>query len=221
MIYLGSKELGILHVGDKEIQKVWLGDKLIWENIKVVDLGEGQTFNVSSYPNYSQLTEDNFFFLTSTSQAKLTGNVPSGIVYTSDGIEKSYNSSTGILTLRTKVESGNKYYGNVHAVLIPNPQKLIYLGNAQSFNLVGYKGYKNFTVSNFLIKNCGGGSIGGIRDPLGYTATADIVKTYDANNGILNCYLFGEFLSSKPHTETWSSSRRDNCEVYLLKKGVS
>lgn len=219
MIYLGENDLINLHIGSQEINRVLLGNKVIWENVKAIDLGTGTTFDLSSYPNYADLTEDNFFF-TTASQGKITGYDASGLVYTNIGFDKTYDSSTGTLTMRTKVWSANTAYGSVHAYYVPNPSRLIYLGNGRYFNLSSYTGYQNFTEDNFLIKNAYGGSVGGIRDPLGWSCTVDIVKSYDQSNGSLRCVFFGEYLSSKSHSETWSHATSNNCDVYLIKRGV-
>ena len=220
MIYLNAKELVNLHAEDKEIQRVLLGDKIVWENIQVIDLGVGQTFDLSSYPNYQSFTVDDFFF-TETTQARLTGSQATGNVYTYSGFSKSYNSSTGILTIRNYAQSGSSYaYGNVHAYLVLKWDRMIYLGEGKTFNVTAYDGWENFTADNFLIQSTYGGNIGGIRDPGGWSATSEIVKNYNQANGVFTCYFEGVYLSSKSHSETWSHARQDNTKVYLLKKGI-
>lgn len=173
MIYLDNKELDNLHVGSQEIQKAYVGDKLVWENNRIIVLGQGDEFDVASvYPNYADLTVDNFFFLTqdpttitgsASAYVDETGHLAYLTIWT--GIEKTYDASIGKLTLY----QSDTYYSkstiapttftkktaNMTAVLVTKPDKLIYLGLGMTFNIKNLfpNDYQNYTVDNFIARN--------------------------------------------------------------------
>ena len=48
MIYKNNQELQNLHIGENEIQRVLLGEHLIWENNKIIDLGWAKSWNIKN-----------------------------------------------------------------------------------------------------------------------------------------------------------------------------
>lgn len=174
---------------------------------KIIDLGEGQTFNIGQYyKRYSSLTADNFFALSAT---QATG---SDSVRMNPGddrewhgfkatLDKSYNASTGILTFRNTVmyATGNTSWAvrgtaNVHAVLVTELDKLVNLGNINgSYNVSSsYSNYADFTGDNFLIQKSGAPAFTNSYYAQSYqyddsgTGKSTISKTYNASTGVLN-----------------------------------
>ena len=93
-----NKDLQSCYNGDLEIQKITWGSSIVWENVKFVDLGVGQTFDIKNYTsNWRNLTADNFFLVGNSNQASISGSDSdsSYINYVSYGYTKSYNNSTG------------------------------------------------------------------------------------------------------------------------------
>jgi hypothetical protein len=78
---------------------------------KVIDLGTGTSFNVSSYSGYRNFTNDNFIVCAksgSYSQSQNMGNANSVANITPSAscgvsVTKSYDASTGVLTANEKV----------------------------------------------------------------------------------------------------------------------
>ena len=76
--------------------------------ITYIDLGTGQTFNVTSkYSDYKNLTVNNFMVY-NVGHAT-TGNATWHHIY---GWDRSYNSSTGVFTCRVKLAEWDDAYGN-------------------------------------------------------------------------------------------------------------
>ena len=86
-----------------------------WNPFKsVVDLGTGTSFNVTKYPGYTKFTVDNFI-VGAVSVYAVTGNV--GYVNFSSTVSKSYNQSTGILTISGTVATYNVGNQNSYATV--------------------------------------------------------------------------------------------------------
>lgn len=231
MIYDGNKEISAIYDGGKEVVSVFDGSKEVWSNNKIIDLGEGTTFNVANfYQKYRELTIDNFFFTSVSSLSKaLWYRLDDGErkdIGAITRVEKSYNSSTGVLTLRNylKVIDGVSY-NKVHAFLVVKPIKLSYLGEGTIFDVKGIKNYKKLTVNDFLIKEttqCGKYNTY-YANPDGYDVSASspitstIVKTYDSENGILTCYLQC-FISGGAYMNYISGTYKGNIKVYVNSK---
>lgn len=232
MIYLNNKELGNLHVGEKEIQRVLLGESLIWENNKVVVLGWGKSWNIRDlYPNlYNQLTADNFFFLSANT---VTGSDSVSVAYQGDtqyisirgGLSKSYNPSTGVLSMYLYNNSNSS---NVCAVMVSKPEKLIYMGLGTSFNVRSKfpNAYQSMTVDNFIVRtvshwNNTGSSNGLICNnsrsyPGNWSGTnrETFTKSYNPNTGVLTCYL--NDTGNCDNIESWN--RNSNVYVYAAER---
>ena len=233
MIYLNNKELDNLHIGEKEIQRVLLGESLIWENNKIVNLGFGKSWDIQNlFPNiYNELTADNFFFL---SFNNVTGSTSVNVAYTGDtkylridgGLSKAYDPSTGILNAYL-YNNSNK--SDVCAVLVTKPEKLVYLGLGTSFDVKTRfpDRYQSMTADNFVVQtirhwNGNGRSFGLIcnnsRSSVGSWSGYNVesfVKTYDASNGILTCYL--NDTGNCDNIDRWNG----NSSVYAYASGKS
>lgn len=231
MIYLNNKELGNLHIGEDEIQSVWIGDKVIWENNKIVDLGWGKSWNIKNlFPNlYNKLTVDNFFLLSANSVNGSDTVVGTGRLGLASGIEKSYNASTGVLSFYTSYNYG-QMTNTVKAVMVSKLDKIKYVGYGTSFNVKSLfpNDYMNMTANNFFVKTIRHwNSDTGL--PYGYdyhgsrsisgTWTADgnftFYKSYNASTGQLTVY-FNSSGSASGVSDTWN--RNSNCYVYGSKK---
>ena len=233
MIYLNGKELDNLHIGEKEIQRVLLGESLIWENNRIVNLGAGTTWNIRElYPRlYDKLTADNFFFLTfSDAYTSVSVTVQSGgseRLYIYGGVSKSYNPTTGILTFYPYLNSSG---ANLTAVMVTKPEKLVYLGLGTSFNVRTYfpNSYMNLTVDNFIVKGIshwnGGGSTGlvcnEVRNYAGRFDANDrlsFTKSYNPSTGVLTIYAndYGN-TDSNPY---WN--RNSSVYVYASEKSFA
>lgn len=246
MIYLNTKELENLYAVNQQIDRVMFGDKLVWENNRIIDLGTGTDFDVSDfYTKFNELTADNFFIV-SFSPATLSGNASAYVDETghlayvgiSTGLVKEYNAETGELsfyqyddfnsssTIAPTTTTRKK--ASVHAVIVTKPEKLIYLGLGTAFNIKGMfpDEYQKFTADNFIARNWkydNGGQQGyllhGARNEAGSwsgSATTKFAKTYDSNTGMLK---FG-------FTNTWSTdlgesgTNESKLYVYLTRKKV-
>lgn len=84
-----------------------------------IDLGENNTFDVSSYDGYQNFTVDNFYFESGNSVERSVGPSISGAgpVEMYGWIEKSYDSSTGTLAFYNR-GSGTSSKGNLHVWLL-------------------------------------------------------------------------------------------------------
>lgn len=246
MIYLNGKELENLHAEEKQIDRVMYGDKLVWENNKIIELGTASSFDIASiYPNYSELTADNFF-LVSSSPTSISGTSTATVhdsqyycyitIWT--GMYKSYNAQTGQLSWYqrntysdsyTAHSGGDTRYAtaNINAVLITKPEKLTYLGLGTTFNLKNMfpNEYQNFTVDNFVASNWyynNGGQQGYLTHSSAHyqgvwrgSATTSFIKTYDASTGILNFYYNGAYSG-----DMGSGNVASRLYVYLSKRAV-
>lgn len=208
MIYRNNQELQNLHVGDKEIQRVLLGESLVWENNKIVLLGTGTSWNIRTlFPTlYNRLTVDNFFLLsantvTGSDTVRVNYEGDTHYIYITGGLSKSYNPSNGQLSMYLY---NNDNTSSVRAVMVTKPEKLTYLGYGTTFNVKTRfpNTYQSMTANNFVIRtlnhwnSSGGRSYGLIcNNSRSYTGTwsgtntETLNKSYNASTGILTCYL--------------------------------
>ena len=164
-IRLGTTRIRDIFNGTLDILKVMYGTELVWEKLIVIDLGTAKFDNydiTSYYADWQSLTADNFYIANMNSASGSSKVVVSG--YTKylkihGELIKSYNATTGKLTCYNQcagvAQEGTNTTGtgNVHVVLVVNPDELISLGSGQSFNLTNESGYRNFTADDFIIKN--------------------------------------------------------------------
>ena len=215
MIYLDGKELIDHHIGDKETNRVLYGSKLVWDSNRLIDLGVGRTFDVASvYADYGNLTADNFFVIEQDPET-ISGTCY-GIVHDSNyytyltmtaNMVKTYDASTGQLqfylvdkfctTSTTSETTVVSKYADFHVVLATKPEKLVYLGNATTFNIKSMfpDEYQNLTADNFLASKWdffNGGMFGYLlHAPVHEAGTwsgsgqTTFIKEYNANTGIL------------------------------------
>lgn len=240
MIIKDNKELANKVINGKEVQNIKYidgsGDEHeIWTNSlgSLVDLGIGQSFNVSNLPNYQSLTADNFFVYYiegtnggggSTSQAMANDGTSKSNLY------KSYNQSTGVLTCYNEMKadwraSDQTKYSNKNTnvrvkVFIPNTKvegnskviKYIDLGVGQSFDVSEvFSGYRKLTTNDFYISTYEQISYHehtGTSGSVSVYLTLGLVKSYDANTGILTYYCNSSY-PNKPATS--------NVHAFLLK----
>lgn len=214
----GNNGIGEVRYGNNVIGEIYFGNNLVYSSNKVIDLGTNTTFNVSSvYPGYANLTADNFF-LSVTGTVSM--NESADKAFAADGFDKSYNASTGVLTMRTWVKSQNnvKTYGSVHAYLVTKPSKLISLGTKQSFDVTLKGNYRNFTANNFLIKSMSyyvDDYFGVVNSPGNYTISAKLYKKYNSTSGILTAYFYGQLT-----TQNGDREGKNNVTVYLIPGGL-
>lgn len=232
MIYLNNKELENLHIGEQEIQRVLLGESLIWENNRIVNLGSGKTWNIQNlFPSlYSRLTADNFFFLSfnnvSESVRVTVQEGGSDRLWIYGGLTKSYNPSTGVLNLYPYLNSQS---ANLTAVMVTKPEKLTYVGTGTSFNVRNLfpNDYQNMTANNFLVKTLshwnGGGANGivcnEVRNYAGTFSANDLLsfsKSYNPSTGQLTIYAKDN--GGTDNATSWN--RNSNCVVYGTKKTI-
>lgn len=220
MIFVDNKELDSSFGDLTGIDSIFVDDKEVWTNNKVVDLGDGQYFDVKSIIeeqglniDYTQLTVDNFYFSNAGASASVSIGLghdywaPTGYWGRRVTLEKSYNQSTGILTFRIRLDADDRTMGNSNSVyvglrayLITKPEKLISLGTNTSFN------YPNYALNNFLVKDFAElYRTGGYNAGASITTSYTFVKTY--TNGILKCYVT-------------NSGAYMPVSVYFYKKGV-
>lgn len=208
MIYLNQKELANLHIGEKEIQRVLLGEDLIWQNNQVFDLGSTNRYDVKTLlPDiYQDLTEDNFFFLTFNT-AYGEGSV------LRSGISKAYYPQTGYLEFYSW-EQNHEFA--THAICVTKPQRLPHIGIGQSFDIRSMfpNSYMNFTADNFVVKNIihNNNIYSGSEQGYNYLI---FNKTYDASTGQLSCYV-----NDRGALGSASWNRNSDCDVYLLRKTI-
>ena len=202
------------------------GEELVWEKRAslYVDLGTHTFENydiTGDYADYSSLTKDNFFVVTMSNASGSSAVTTSGstVYLTLSGeLVKSYNASTGKLTCYNKM-AGNSTTGkgSVHVVIVSDPSKLVSLGSAQSFNVSSQKGYKDFTVDNFLIKNVTKYSENHARTENGTwncSGTMKLAKSYNASKGLLTCYYYEQGSNNANNVDF--VSKKLNAEVYLM-----
>ena len=206
MIYLNEKELDLLHIGDKDIERVLLGDKLIWQNNQVFDLGSTNRYDVKTLlPDiYETLTTDNFFFLT-FSTAYGEGSA------LRSGLSKQYYPSSGYLEFYSWVQN---HEFSTHAICVTKPNKLPHIGVGQTFNIRNMypSSYMNFTADNFVVKDINHNNYIYTGSEQGYNYLI-FNKTYDPSTGILNINANDRgTLGSANWNRYW------DCDVYLLRK---
>ena len=209
-----GKELQNCYSGSQQIDKITYGDKVIWENFKIIDLGVGQTFNIKNYTSrWSSLTVDNFFCIGTSNQATLSGSETGDVVfYVYNGWDKSY--SNGSLTFRIKLTDGDgrTAYGSVHAVLVEKRDKLVSLGSGTSFNVRSYPNYADFTYKNFLMLKPDGNANNGVRTPGSWNAYTQINGSYSGGVFSTNFHYEYNYQNSGSRTEN------DKMIVYLYPK---
>ena len=231
---LNSKELESCYYSDNdrlstEINKIYYGTQMIWEGIKVIDLGTNTSWNIKTlYPNlYRNLTVDNFFFMSANS---VSANEMITMAETetqrkwggfTGGLYKAYSNSTGILNAYIYTKSNTN---SVRMVLVTKPEKLIYLGNGTSFDVTSYSNYRNFTANNFLIKSATDLQIGMYFYPQGYmyrdsgTGTTSITKSYNSNTGIVSSTINLVSVDTSGVYQWFNASTSGNIVLYLYPK---
>ena len=231
MIIKNNKELSrkvrVVNGAEKECQQILKiingTEHEIWGgSSKVIPLGSGKIFDVSLiYPKYNELRTDNFFFTTADNigwHGVSLGHdywAPTGWWGKGASIKKTYDPSNGKLTFQLESTCDDRTFGgqsllyaNVNAYIILNTDKLIYLGEGQTFNISNLTNYGKYTEDNFIISNIKSNyAISSYTYPASISDYATFVKSYDPSNGVLNCYV-----------ET--SSGKNNTFVYLNKRGV-
>ncbi len=89
------------------------------ERTEIIDLGTGTSFNVSSYSGYESFTIDNFLVVpTVTSQGKSLSGTDQNENHSGSAtfsLNKSYNASTGILTVSSNVKVTITWVGSSSA----------------------------------------------------------------------------------------------------------
>lgn len=224
MLKLGTKNIRAIYNGTTDIDRVMYGESLVWEKLKTVDLGTRVFSNydiTSIYPDYGNLTVDNFFILgmeNATGSSRVTVSGSTLYLSLTGKLYKSYNASTGRLTCYNQM-TGNNTSANakVHVVIVSDPSRLTSLGSAQSFNVTNVDGYRDFTVDSFLIKNCSQYFENHARTENGTwtaTGTMKLYKTYNPSKGLLTCYYYEEG-SNNANTVDFKM-RKQNVEAYLL-----
>lgn len=219
MIYLNEKELQSLHIGDKEIQRVLFGDKLVWENNKIVNLGYGQSFDLSSiWHKYGELTANNIFYLDLvTVSVSASVNAP-GYLSVMGWLHKTYDNSTGLLETDHYAWGSSHNETNVNPVLVTDLSKIEYIGTAKTFNIKNLypDDYQNFTANNFLLKIDASLEwlLNDYRASGSYSATVthSLEKSYDPLTGILTCQIRNQSTGSAIFNYTYATS------VYLVRK---
>lgn len=236
MIYIGGKEPENLHLGSKQLERVLLGTKIVWENNKIILLGSGKTWNIKDlYPNlYDKLTEDNFFILSAES---VSGSDSVHVAYEGDtkyihisgGLKKTYNKETGSLEMYLY---NNSNTSKLTALIISKPEKLVYVGFGTSFNIKNLfpTKYQNMNENNFIVKTLrhwngsNGNSYGLIcNNSRTYpgdwdgTNTTSLIKKYDPSTGVLTCYLRDK--GTCENIDNWD--RNSNVYVYASEKAFA
>lgn len=206
-----------------EIKKIMYGEALVWEANQVINLGSGKEWDIAALlPNkYKKLSADNFYFCDAgnvsgsvTVTVTETG-VDVGNLYIGVGLIKRYDAETGKLTMYTTCNQGR---GNVTAVFVSKPAKLISLGMGRSFDLRNLypNSYQNLTEDNFILKRYDTGLVfNQFRGSEGtYTATntQTYVKSYNQSTGILTCQMDEHVVDSY----TGHHYGYKACDVYLL-----
>lgn len=232
MIYKGNKELNSLHIGDKEIERVLLGDELIWENFKYYSLGEGTSINIASiYPDYADLTGDNFFIKSASGNPTFADSIVASEygprLGGSSGLAKSYNSDSGVISANLWASGASVNRKPVTLVLIPNLQKqiesgkIVHLGSGRSFSLKNITdNWANLTNDNFLISSASYAQMtqryyeGGAYSCAGY---ATIGFSYDQSNGVLSAFHNLIFTNNGGG---WLSNVYTNMDMYYIRKPI-
>lgn len=216
MIYKGTIELENLFKGANEMEAVYLGDKEIWSNNKIIYLGEATSFNIRTLlPKIdpSILTNDNFFILSARASLSITDIFNNQVCqcrdycvfYAGCGVAKNYNNGTLNLYSWTS-NSGNKgcYSGGgsyaIKGVFVLKPEKLIRLGTGTSFNireLLPNVDYTQLTADNFILRASGTASESTqrvkehVKASVSLGASMSFTKSYNASTGVLNIGFSG------------------------------
>jgi hypothetical protein len=207
-IYLGASEIESGFDGSTELQNIYIGAQEIWSNSKVINLGTGTSFDVSSiYSKYDELTANNFFIMAANTASGTSGTGTISVGSGSAGswgfqaqLVKSYNSSTGILTAYNAIKEGHdnsvRGTGSVTAVLVVKTENLINLGSVNgTISVTSYGEYRNFTNDNFLIISAASPAHGNSYYHQSYaysdsgSGTSTITKSYNATNGTLTANI--------------------------------
>lgn len=217
------EDLWNCYAQNHEIKKIMYGEALVWEANQVINLGSGTEWDIKSLlPNkYNKFTADNFYFFDAgnvSGSAKVvvteTG-IDVGYLSISVGLTKRYDSETGKLVMYTTCNQGR---GNVTAVFVSKPNKLISLGSGATFDLKSLypNSYQKFTEGNFIMKRYSTGLVfNQFRGSEGtWTAsnTQTYVKSYNQSTGILTCRMDENVVDSY----TGQHYGYKPCEVYLL-----
>lgn len=200
MIYLDSKELQSLFLGNQEMEKVYFGDRLVWERFKVIALGYGTTFDVSNISGFENFSVNNFFVKvneTASVSDRVTGNE-----FGEDGgintyLNKSYNTTTGIFSFnyRAVSDGGSVRQVGGYAFLIPELNKfiedgkIIDLGTGTSWDIKALmpNKYQDFTIDNFAIQRANTCMTGNVYygGTFNYSGYGTLSLNYNKNTGIL------------------------------------
>lgn len=164
-IYKNTTEIDNFMCGNSAVDSIYLGNTEVWSSNKIIDLGTAQTFEVGTILSNqgitnidtSVLTADNFFFsemttLSRTHRVGWSSGTNSDRALCKLSLDKSYNSSTGVLTMRGVTTFAGYFnnwgtqYCNIHAFLVLKPSKIVSLGSAQAFDITSY----STNVNNYL-----------------------------------------------------------------------
>ena len=232
MILLDGKELENLREQNKEIQRVMYGTKPVWENFKAYKLGTGTSFNVASiYPNYNQLTVDNFFIKSVTRNPTFSDSIVASQygprLGGGAGLTKTYNASTGVLSANYHASGSGTDTSTVTIVFIPDIQKqiengrVVYLGNGRSFDMRNISvDWANLTNDNFLISSANYTSMnqryyeGGAYSCSGY---GQLGFSYNSSTGVLQAYSNLIFTNNGGG---WLSNVYSNANMYFVRKAI-
>jgi hypothetical protein len=246
MIYLNDNDLQELYVEDTEITKVYVGDRMVWGGNRIIQLGNGTSFDIASiYPNYRELTADNFFFVSSsptsisgTSTATVHDSAYYCYITIWTGMYKTYNAQSGQLSwyqrntysdTYTAHSGGDTRYStaSMGALLVTKPEKLVYLGLGTRFDIKSRfpNDYQNMTVNNFIARDwyySNGGQQGYISHSSAHyqgtwsgSATTSLIKSYNPSTGILTFYY-----NSAYSGDIGSGNVTSSLYVYYSKKAI-
>ena len=229
-VYKGNKEIDEVYLGSDEIAQIYLGAQEIWSKSKVIYLGEGTSFNVSSiYSKYADLTADNFMISGDVSTPSTSGSVSTSgeSMSMSSRLNKSYNASTGVFSASHSLTGQNitdKYVG-VKAWLVPNLANMVEkgkarrLGSGRSFNIKSLypDDYQNFTIKNFLIQSISTAESGARYWEGSWTCAGygQFPFSYDSATGILSA---GNNLIYTNSGGGYLENRYTNAVVYFFTK---
>ena len=174
-------------------------------------LGYGTSFDVKSkYSGYANLTADDFYIKEVSNYSTSRGSIQTyadGTISRRGEIVKSYDASTGILTCYARYYyrasdsngTGDKVDEHINCECFlrrPNARnQMIDLGTNTSFNVSSvYSNYTDLTVDNFCVKSsevysASRGTIWGYPDGSGIRRQMRLEKSYNAQTGVLTCYL--------------------------------
>lgn len=223
-----GKDMSNAFIGDQELSKIMLGDKVVWENNKIIELGSGTSWDIKAlYPSlYDKLTTNNFFFKTANtitaydSVRMRPGDDREWHGFTGK-LNKSYNPTTGILSAYGNC---NGYTGPVSIVMCLKPEKLINLGTASGFSLKTYADWQQFTNDNFLISGSQTVSHGNMFYAQDYvysdsgTGTLSFNKSYNASTGYLTSNISLRSVDTSGVYGYYNGSDTKGLDIYLNPK---